>query len=99
MPYGTLIANSLATALFALVSVLNSSSLNTGNCILLFAISNGFCGSLSTISTFVTEIYEMEPNEEYKYISISIILGIILSITIYGIPIWAGKNSAVCLAS
>eukprot|EP01064_Diplonema_japonicum_P006984 TRINITY_DN14758_c0_g1_i1.p1 TRINITY_DN14758_c0_g1~~TRINITY_DN14758_c0_g1_i1.p1 ORF type:complete len:335 (+),score=42.16 TRINITY_DN14758_c0_g1_i1:54-1058(+) len=57
-PMGTFVANMLACALLATVYVLQLGEFSSGtvSCTVLHGVANGFCGSLSTVSTFVTEL-------------------------------------------
>ena len=55
---GTLLANLLATALLSTTTLLThlGPRRNVGQCQALRAVGDGFCGSLSTVSTFVAEL-------------------------------------------
>lgn len=96
-PLGTFLANILATVILAMLSTINSSSLSSSmSCLWIAAFSNGFCGSLSTISTFIVELHAMETNRALFYASSSITIACLACFIINGIPIWAGREQNVC---
>jgi fluoride ion exporter CrcB/FEX len=60
--------------------------------LLIRGIQLGFIGCLSTVSTFVAEVYtmcigHMKP-KAYVYAFTTLILGLVLSIILYAIPSW-----------
>ena len=82
---GTLIANILACIIFAIVNILNDKNIS----FIYKSIYIGFAGALSTVSTFIREIYQLNTSnrlkEAYKYVIKSIIICQILLFTINGL--------------
>lgn len=74
-PWATLIANLMACAILALVMVILRSKMSE-NHILLWA--TGFCGGLSTFSTFSYENIELINRQLYGYAALNIGLSLIL---------------------
>ncbi|GAB4817231.1 hypothetical protein N2152v2_004277 [Parachlorella kessleri] len=95
-PIGTFVANMLATAIdFGLQCVFQRrSNLSYAGHLLLPAVMTGFSGSLSTVSTFVTEVVKFadlfpETIHTYAYTVYSLVGGALLGIGIYGWSVWA----------
>lgn len=91
IPFGTLTANLLACILYGIIYVLQSSvsTAQSGrNSAILYAVQNGFCGSLSTISTFVVELSSLSRSESYRYFSMTYLLGLAFYIIIIGSFSW-----------
>lgn len=95
-PMGTFLANIFATGLLAILSTINSSSLSSMSCIWIASITAGFCGSLSTISTFIVELHVMETDKALFYATWSITIGSLVGLIFHGIPIWVGREQTVC---
>eukprot|EP01059_Diplonema_ambulator_P002864 TRINITY_DN1247_c0_g2_i1.p1 TRINITY_DN1247_c0_g2~~TRINITY_DN1247_c0_g2_i1.p1 ORF type:complete len:371 (+),score=64.16 TRINITY_DN1247_c0_g2_i1:46-1113(+) len=83
-PVGTFTANILASALLATVFVLQLNVVGRGTfCTFLSGFGDGFCGSLSTVSTFVAEIRSMSSPHRalvYAFTSMLVSQGIFLGI-------------------
>ncbi|XP_031477857.1 uncharacterized protein LOC116248951 isoform X1 [Nymphaea colorata] len=104
LPYGTLAANVGAVGIMAAVSTLDfvvkTKLLDT----LLKAIQLGFLGCLSTVSTFVLEIFSLFEGSDLvdhqcdhsgdhqwraiAYALLSVCLSFVLEILLYSIPVW-----------
>lgn len=67
LPYGTLLVNSLSVLVFAVAELLARHSRGALGCAALKAVQDGFCGSLSTISTMVVELRGLKRGESYRY--------------------------------
>lgn len=101
LPLGTLLANSIGTALLASFVALQSKAnpVSANACSLLQGLMDGYCGCLTTVSTFVVEIYAMPLQKGFRYTLLSWVLGQILFVTILGSPIWSGhaNKQMTCL--
>lgn len=109
-PLGTLTANLLATAIYCAVFVgqnygrphLQSNSLNLSSeaCNVLFGVQNGFCGCLSTISTFAVELSNIKPRRcAVGYAVGSYVLGMIICVLVIGAPWWIAGMDGSCSSS
>ncbi|TFK75848.1 hypothetical protein BDN72DRAFT_831291 [Pluteus cervinus] len=93
VPLGTLAANSFATALVGIIFVLKSDTphvVSDNACNLLQGLSDGYCGCLSTVSTFVLEIYTLKKGRGAFYAILSWCVGQILLLVVLGPAIWSG---------
>ncbi|EGV61577.1 hypothetical protein CANTEDRAFT_109246 [Yamadazyma tenuis ATCC 10573] len=106
-PYGTFTANvtgSILIAVFALltrarVSKSDHSGLITSyiGCQALSGLQDGLCGALTTISTFVSELFSLGPKESYLYSSVSITVSFVLLLLILGPYTWTvGLSDPIC---
>ncbi len=88
-PIGTFLANVSGTCLLAIITVLSKFVVDYYNIdaqSILFGLSFGFCGCLTTVSTFVNEINDMSQLDAYKYsigTNIAAQLGIFFIYNIY----------------
>ncbi|KAJ1726739.1 hypothetical protein LPJ61_004991 [Coemansia biformis] len=76
LPLGTLIANVAGSAVLAIVYVLQTGAVvrpSAASCYVLKALADGFCGCLTTISTFVVEVTVLRPRKAALYAAISIV--------------------------
>lgn len=97
LPVGTLGANLFATALLAAFKIgQNQSSTSALSCSVLQGLDDGFCGSLSTVSTFAVELRGLRRFDAYRYALISVVSGIVLCVIIYGSAQWSGGLSPLC---
>ncbi|KAH7297162.1 hypothetical protein KP509_26G056400 [Ceratopteris richardii] len=92
LPVGTLLANLLGASLNAILAFLEFVMTNDNAAMVLAGLQLGFVGCLSTVSTFVAEVYTMHvgrnKSRSYTYTFLTLILGLILSIFLYSIPSW-----------
>jgi fluoride exporter len=58
------------------------------SCSILYGIDNGFCGCLSTVSTFAVELDTLIRKNAYVYATVSITVGIVILVLLVGIPAW-----------
>jgi CrcB protein len=93
LPLGTLVANILGTALLAAFHVLQSTpSLPSRNrCDILQGLVDGYCGCLTTVSTFAAEISDLRFWKACRYALISWTLGQVVILLIFGSSLWTGS--------
>jgi protein CrcB len=88
-PFGTFIANILGTWILAMLTLLSKFEVSYSNhpvMAVIFGLSYGFCGNLTTISTFVNELNNLKRRAGYIYGLTSTAvaqIGIILILNIY----------------
>ncbi|XP_039132976.1 uncharacterized protein LOC120270039 [Dioscorea cayenensis subsp. rotundata] len=92
LPMGTLIANILAACIMAALSTINK-EVNTKKCaIIVSGIQFGFLGCLSTVSTFVAEVFAMRQSGHIlratAYMLLTIIPSFGFGTLIYSLPVW-----------
>ncbi|KNZ60261.1 uncharacterized protein VP01_1585g3 [Puccinia sorghi] len=99
-PTGTYLANVVATGLLALFSVLQYTSAARTNleyCAGLQGLRDGFCGCLSTISTFFLELHRAGPcRQNFRYALASWISGQLLCLLLFGIYFWSHDPQERC---
>jgi len=88
IPMGTLLANILASLIAVLLQAIRLRFLSSYDAPwssqLLSAIETGFCGSLSTVSTFIKEIFYMEKSSRsFQYAIGSLTLAMLLGLAVY----------------
>lgn len=97
-PIGTFSANILATAVIAATYAVqrapgSSSSLGVTGCHAMNALSAGFCGCLSTVSTFAVEASTIKSNRwRWSYVLGSVVLGHLIVLTIVGGTSWSSAG-------
>ncbi|KAI0268381.1 CrcB-like protein-domain-containing protein [Gloeopeniophorella convolvens] len=96
LPAGTLAANSFGTALLAMLHVLQGlpNAVSPNACSILQGLGDGYCGCLTTVSTFAAEVSALTVGKRWLYASVSIVIGQVLMVLIYGSSLWAGNVSA-----
>lgn len=95
LPIGTLAANIFAACLMAALATI-SKAVNTRRCsIIVSGLQFGFLGCLSTVSTFIAEVYALwqsgHRGRAYAYIAVTILPSFALGTLIYSVPVWT-KN-------
>ncbi|KAF8517780.1 CrcB-like protein-domain-containing protein [Gautieria morchelliformis] len=99
-PLGTLIANEFATAVLAACHIIQRapSPPPPVACSILQGIIDGFCGCLSTVSTFVVELRTLRGKKAWIYFLVSFILAQIILLLILGPAWWTGRirESDIC---
>ncbi|WVQ98215.1 hypothetical protein IAU59_005337 [Kwoniella sp. CBS 9459] len=107
-PMGTFVANMVATLLISGVFVaqrspgtptrsMSMSMSSVGavrRCDALYAIQQGFCGCLSTVSTFIVEFRTVaDPKWKWTYIATSVVLGHLFVLSIVGGTGWSRSHA------
>ncbi|XP_076919478.1 fluoride export protein 1-like [Bidens hawaiensis] len=92
MPFGTLIANVTAACIMAAFATMKKYVKDEHFDIVATGIQFGFCGCLSTVSTFISEFEAMKesmhPWRAYVYTLTTMIVSFTLGTLIYSVPVW-----------
>ncbi|KAH7914182.1 CrcB-like protein-domain-containing protein [Hygrophoropsis aurantiaca] len=101
MPLGTFTVNALGTALLGMFHVLQGvpSAVSPNACSLLQGLGDGYCGCLTTVSTFAVEVDALETWKAWFYVAVSWLTGQLLLLVIMGSSFWAGgvREQVTCV--
>ena len=97
-PLGTFTANVLATLIIAIVSLLARHPNSTLSCAALKGLEDGFCGSLSTISTLVVELRTLGRKDSWRYFLTTWGTSEVVLVLVLGSWVWSGERGSVCWA-
>ncbi|KAI9001060.1 CrcB-like protein-domain-containing protein [Trametes punicea] len=94
-PLGTFAANTFGTALLGTFQVLQSlqspaGPLGAHSCAILRGLADGYCGCLTTVSTFAAEVDALDNRRAWLYVTISWLMSQVLLAVILGPSIGAG---------
>ena len=96
-PLGTFAANTLGTALLGTFQVLQTiqhpAPLGARACAVLRGLADGYCGCLTTVSTFAAEVDALDGRRAWIYVSFSWLVSQVLLAVIIGPSIGAGHVS------
>lgn len=94
-PLGTFTANMLGTALLGTFHVLQGTHgpPTANGCAVLQGLADGYCGCLTTVSTFAAEIVGLEDWKAWVYVVASWVGGQCLLVVILGSSYWGGGVS------
>ncbi|SCU81449.1 LAMI_0B06304g1_1 [Lachancea mirantina] len=104
-PLGTFLANVFACALIAVFTLVQRGKLRDGTtiaksvntCRIVTALVSGFCGALSTISTFINEGYKLPFCKTLFYYTVSLFVSFCLIVVILGSYSWTrGLAPPIC---
>jgi fluoride exporter len=99
-PLGTFAANVFGTIVLGVCFDLQHSSLGAGDmmsCRILEGVMEGFCGCVTTVSTWVAELNELSKKHSYIYGLGSVVIALSFLITIMGSLQWSqGFQEPVC---
>ncbi|KAK4252144.1 CrcB-like protein-domain-containing protein [Corynascus novoguineensis] len=95
-PLGTFLINLVGTGLLALTWDLMHSGVVTVTigCQLLSGVQDGFCGCLTTVSTWVAELSALKRKHAYVYGGASVLCGLVIVIVAMGALRWSGSHEA-----
>jgi CrcB protein len=96
LPVGTLVANEFGTSLLAMFHALQGlrPPVSPGACSILQGLDDGYCGCLTTVSTFVSEMRVLGSRKGLLYGTVSIVLGQVLMVLVLGSAVWTGSVSS-----
>lgn len=97
-PLGTFLANVFASAIVAAVWAMDHASVGgIIACEVLQGVEGGFCGCLSTVSTWAAELNSLRRKYSYFYGMLSILVSLVLVVIIAGVQNWAvGIQPLLC---
>ncbi|CAK9441995.1 uncharacterized protein LODBEIA_P58020 [Lodderomyces beijingensis] len=104
-PLGTFSANLLGTLLLAIFTLIGRGKLKSGGqisthimgCHVLTGLNDGFCGALTTVSTFVAELFGLKTLDSYRYGTASVMASFAIMVLVLGSYNWTiGLTEAVC---
>ncbi|KAI9099926.1 CrcB-like protein-domain-containing protein, partial [Phlyctochytrium arcticum] len=96
-PAGTFLVNVGGSVILgALYITTRTVELPPNACHAINGLSDGFCGCLTTVSTFVVELYTLPRPRAYVYALSSIVAAQIPLIIILGVPHWTGNLTSSC---
>jgi fluoride ion exporter CrcB/FEX len=98
-PLGTFFVNILGTAILGMAFNFQHSAVSSNSsCQVLQGLMDGFCGSLTTISTWVVELTTLKTGDAYRYGFLSIVVAFGLLIAIMGTFRWTvGFSDLKCV--
>lgn len=96
LPVGTLVANEFGTSLLAMFHALQGlrPPVSPGACSILQGLDDGYCGCLTTVSTFVSEMRVLGSRKGMLYGTISIVVGQAVMVLVLGSAVWTGRVSS-----
>ncbi|RDB22475.1 Fluoride export protein 1 [Hypsizygus marmoreus] len=99
-PLGTFVVNSIGTALLGGFTVLQFKihPVSPDACALIQGLIDGYCGCLTTVSTFAVEVHGLKLKKGARYALLSWTVGQVLLLLIFGSSIWSGhaREQATC---
>jgi protein CrcB len=95
LPLGTFTANMLGTALLGAFHVLQSTPTppSPNACAILQGLGDGYCGCLTTVSTFAAEVGTLRERKAWFYAMVSLGTAQLLLLVILGPSFWVGHVS------
>ena len=111
-PLGTFLANLAGTLLYCLLCVAMGLVIPAAQAsvlpehralqsdpgwLFLEALLTGFCGGLTTMSTFVAELYKLPVRSSYMYMCVSVLVSYICLMLINGLYFWMADQPSVII--
>ncbi|KAK9325516.1 CrcB-like protein-domain-containing protein [Lipomyces orientalis] len=87
-PLGTFIANIVGTVLISILTIIQQRVDNTTGCQVLQGMMDGYCGCLTTVSTFALELLTLQRNHAWRYGSASVVCGVLITCLTMGVDHW-----------
>ncbi|KND02184.1 uncharacterized protein SPPG_09047 [Spizellomyces punctatus DAOM BR117] len=98
-PFGTFLVNIIGTAILgALYVISHAAALDPTSCSVITGLADGFCGCLTTVSTFVVELELLGLRRSYIYGFTSICCGQVVLVLIVGIFKWSHGLGPACIS-
>ncbi|CAL1716250.1 unnamed protein product [Somion occarium] len=94
-PLGTFAANMFGTAMIGVFQVLQGlrNPLSPNACAVMQGLEDGYCGCLTTVSTFAVEVMTLEEEKNWFYVVLSWVTAQLLLLVILGPSYWAADVS------
>lgn len=99
-PMGTFAANMVGVLLEGIFHLLQYHSANGNSCSILQGLQDGYCGALTTVSTFVSELFALRLKHAYIYAATSIAIAGVLYVLVDGVDYWtheSGRGLSRCI--
>ncbi|GAA5913836.1 FluC/FEX family fluoride channel [Sporobolomyces salmoneus] len=95
-PFGTFAANVLSTLVFAILGIFARHPTSDLSCAASKGLEDGFCGSLSTVSTLVVELRSLGRRDSYRYFWSTWLASEAFLVVVLGSWIWSGEREGLC---
>jgi len=95
-PVGTFTCNIAGTLVMAGLSIGMGRSPGVDGCGVLRGVASGFCGCLTTVSTFVVELRGLSVHGAYRYAAWSVSVGLAAMLVMLGGWTWGKGGELVC---
>lgn len=96
-PLGTLLANLFACTLLGIMMIIQRMEGRSGvGCAVAQGIEDGFCGSLSTVSTLVVELRNLKRGDGWRYFGVSWIAAQAILLVVIGSYVFSQPQSTMC---
>ena len=92
-PLGTFGANMIGVVLESIFHLLQYHAPSGNSCSILQGLQDGYCGALTTVSTFTSELFALKRQHAYRYATVSIVVGVVIYVVVDGIDYWTHGSS------
>ncbi|KAK9364697.1 CrcB-like protein-domain-containing protein [Lipomyces kononenkoae] len=87
-PLGTFTANILGTVLIGIFAIIQQRVESKTGCQVLQGMIEGYCGCLTTVSTFALELQALQRSHAWRYGSTSVVAGVVAMCLTMGVDNW-----------